>query len=414
MINGIKHKSPREAGSPILKAKIHIDSVAPDQYLDISGLCIVDKTFGAAPRLCLSYGDEHTVFDFRDVHTRRQGRRFGELSLNAGTCRLADIRILAQKLPAVITVISEDQTQQAIVSSFSYDDIDRIYDQLVRQVETNEINSDILKENLNILPKEIRASEEGKILYAVLNVIKHGYEGTAEADMLTIRRMYWRRRKYKMYPKYNKLLNQAIAPMRFGSHGVSLKFADADISPKFWETLNSFVKFLSQEYGPSFLVSGSLLGLVREGRLLPHDDDLDIAILLPATNANEAAKQWVAIRHDLEHRGMLNEPVMAMMNPPILKPTRVGGIPIDLFPAWVEEGKMFIYPHTYGELKRSDVFPLKNDAPTRAAIPRYPEKMLAINYGPDWRIPDTSAVLAWTLWGENYDTFLKAKVFKNW
>jgi hypothetical protein len=128
MINGIKHKSSREAGSPILKAKIQVDSTAPDQYLDISGLCIVDKTFGATPRLCLSSGDEHTVFEFSDVHTERQGKRFGELSLNAGACRLPDVRILAQKLPAVITVISEDQTQQAIISSFSYDDIDRIHD----------------------------------------------------------------------------------------------------------------------------------------------------------------------------------------------------------------------------------------------------------------------------------------------
>lgn len=414
MIEGIKHKSPQDAGSPVLRAKIHTDSSAPDQYLDINGLCIVDKTFGAAPRLCLSFGDEHIFFDFTDAPTKRQGERFADLSLNARACKFADVRIRAENLPAVLTVISEDQTRQAVVSSFSYDALDRLHDQLVRQVEAGKAHPDILEAELNALPDEVGASEEGKILYAVLNVIRNGYDGTAEADMLTIRRMYWRQRQYKMYPRYVELLNRAIAPMSFGSHGVSLKFADTDISADFWQNLNSFVEFLSEDYGPSFLVSGSLLGLVREGALLAHDDDLDIAILLPATSANEAAEQWVAIRRDLGRREMLNEPVMAMMDPPILKPNRVDGVPVDLFPAWIENGKMFVYPHTYGDLKTSDVLPLKNDTGTKAAIPANPEKMLAVNYGPDWRIPDTSAKLDWDLWGKNFETFLKAKAFENW
>jgi len=414
MINGIQHIAPQEDQSPILKLKIDIDRGVPDQYLDISGFCILDKSFGATPKICLSYGNERAIFYFNDARTERQAKRFGDRSLNAGTCSFQDIRILAQNLPAVITIISEDNTQQATVASFVYDDIDQIYDILVRQVESKTIDLEGLEAKIRALPNEMQTSEEGELLYAVLNVIRHGYEGTAEADLLAIRRLYWRRRRYMKYPKYLKLLNEAIAPREFSSHGVNLKFGDADISPKFWKNLNIFVGFLRKEFGPSFLVSGSLLGLVREGGLLPHDDDLDIAILLPATSPEEAAEQWVEVKNNLARRGMLNEPVMAELNAPFLKPVRVDGIAIDLFPAWVIDGKMYVYPHTYGDLKKSDVFPLKKDKPTKALIPRYPEKILEINYGADWRIPDTSAKLAWAQWDENHKDFLKAKAFENW
>ena len=153
------------------------------------------------------------------------------------------------------------------------------------------------------------------------------------------------------------------------------------------------------------------MGFVRKVRLLPHDDDLDIAILLPATSAAEAAEQWLGIKNTLFARGTLNENLFAINNPPVLKPKRIDGVPIDLFPAWIENEKLFVCPHTFGDLAPADAFPIRYDVRTQTPIPAKPEKMLEINYGQDWRIPNTSAKLPWPIWKKNYRQFLNAQAF---
>jgi len=49
---------------------------------------------------------------------------------------------------------------------------------------------------------------------------------------------------------------------------------------------------------------------------------------------------------------------------------------------------------------------------TQALIPAQPEKMLEINDGQGWRIPDTSAKLPWPMWNKKDRQFLNAEAFE--
>ncbi|MGB5863990.1 MAG: hypothetical protein WBG95_06785, partial [Sulfitobacter sp.] len=88
-----------------------------------------------------------------------------------------------------------------------------------------------------------------------------------------------------------------------------------------------------------------------------------------------------------------------------LKP--VAGVEIDLFPAWIEKDRVYVYPHTYGELHRDEVFPLKPCPVTGQAIPAEPEKMLAVNYGPSWDVPNPVFKFEWGRASKKFAKFLK-------
>ncbi len=414
MTSGINHIAPDEKHPSVVKLKLDTTRDIKEGRIDVGGICIAAKDFGAHPTLRLSTAKGDIDLAFKADETPRRQKRFAKLSLNALACEIQQFSVHEADVPATLLLTSEDGTQEAVLAQFDAHPVEQIHDQLVRQVEQNAIDIDALDLALASLPEDSRKSDEGQLMAAVLNIMRHGYEGTGEAELRAMRRIYRSRERFLMYPRYIDLLNLAIAPVVYGNHGLTQKFADMELTQDFWSALNDFLAFLDAEFGPSFLVSGSLLGLIREGQLLPHDDDLDIAIVLPANNAAEAAEQWNGVKQRLIEKGMLNEGMTATARLPLLKSIRIEGVPTDLFPAWLEGEKVFVFPHTFGELDRADVLPLVPEKQFNVPIPRCPEKMLEINYGASWRTPDPNAKLDWPRWNKNYRAFIKSKVFSDW
>tara|TARA_R100000935_G_C2838075_1_gene169319 strand:+ start:2546 stop:3511 length:966 start_codon:yes stop_codon:yes gene_type:complete len=143
----------------------------------------------------------------------------------------------------------------------------------------------------------------------------------------------------------------------------------------------------------AFLNSGTLLGVVREGRLIEHDDDIDLAIILKARTGTEAAREWVALLTQLKNIGLLGEARSGQNQ--IYKLNSVGEFEVDLFPCWIDGDKVFVYPHTFGDLERSQLLPLQKDAASGYPIPADPNSMLEINYGANWRISDPYFIFPW-------------------
>ncbi|MEZ5715690.1 MAG: hypothetical protein R3D85_11245 [Paracoccaceae bacterium] len=152
-----------------------------------------------------------------------------------------------------------------------------------------------------------------------------------------------------------------------------------------WRNVGDLVARLQGLSKGVFLNSGTLLGVTRDGRLIDHDDDIDLGFCLNAGCEADAAAEWVALRRTLEEMGVLD---YEAESPPIYKLKSDGGYEIDLFPCWIERGRVHVFPHTHGELAEADVFPTRPCAVTGLPVPARPENMLAVNYGAGWRAPD--------------------------
>lgn len=156
-----------------------------------------------------------------------------------------------------------------------------------------------------------------------------------------------------------------------------------------------------------FANSGTLLGIVREGGLLAHDNDFDFGVLLQARTAEAAAAEWMGLCDRLIAQGIAVE--RSSWSKVTLKLKKIGQFGVDLFPAWIDENdRVFVYPHTFGELSRAQLLPYSLHAPTGLHIPSDPEAMLVCNYGEDWRVPDAGWTFPWKPANEKFAAFRDA------
>lgn len=208
------------------------------------------------------------------------------------------------------------------------------------------------------------------------------------------------------FETFEALIKDHIGDGGVTNHGFGkANFAERD-HDALWGRIGSHIETLSKAGYQVFLNSGTLLGVVRDGRLIDHDDDIDLAMVLKSGSAIEAAGEWRALRSDLQAMGIFDDETAT--NPAIYKLKPEDGCEIDLFPAWIEQGGVFVYPHTFGELAEDEVLPLASCGVSGRPIPAAPEKMLALNYGDGWRQPDPYFKFPWKASDRRFKAFLEA------
>lgn len=207
------------------------------------------------------------------------------------------------------------------------------------------------------------------------------------------------------FEAFEGLVRQYLHPMRLTNHDyVGATFSDIN-HQTVWEQVRQHLSALSEQGYEVFLNSGTLLGVVRDKKLIDHDDDIDLALILKAKTAKKAAEEWRDLRGKLERLKLFDR--KNFKDDPIYKLTPIGDTQIDLFPAWVEKGRMYVYPHTHGVLETKDVLPLRICELTGHALPANPEKMLEVNYGEGWKHPDPLFKFPWASANRAFEPFLK-------
>ncbi len=209
-----------------------------------------------------------------------------------------------------------------------------------------------------------------------------------------------------LFDRFAAQLKTYLHPLVLTNHGYrEANFERVDHN-QVWSHVGDLVEALEVEGFEVFLNSGTLLGVTREKALIGHDDDVDLAVILDAATEEDAAAEWLRLREWLDMRGLCDKD--AQRAPEIHKLNSIGNVEVDLFPAWVRDGAMFVYPHTYGDLDAAEVLPLRPCEVTGHKVPKTPEKMLEINYGENWQKPDPLFKFPWASANEKFENFLKA------
>lgn len=156
-----------------------------------------------------------------------------------------------------------------------------------------------------------------------------------------------------------------------------------------------------------FANSGTLLGIVREGTLLEHDNDIDLGVLLKARSFEDAAQEWIALTDKLIDDGVGVS--RSKWSKVTLKLQKIGAFGVDLFPAWLDvDDRVYVYPHTFGLLTRDQLLPYDLHGATGLHLPADAEAMLECNYGDGWRVPNVGWGFDWKTANARFEPFLTA------
>jgi hypothetical protein len=141
---------------------------------------------------------------------------------------------------------------------------------------------------------------------------------------------------------------------------------------------------------------GSVLGLIREGKLIGHDDDLDIIISFKREDCPTLSEGVRRVVSHLQQRKFTIRESRFFVHRQILASS---GKSVDVFVGLEEDGKVAWYPQRRGTSAVSDVFPYQVASldGNRCQIPAKPEAYLAAVYGPEWRTPDNGWKHSWKI-----------------
>jgi hypothetical protein len=139
-----------------------------------------------------------------------------------------------------------------------------------------------------------------------------------------------------------------------------------------------------------FVTGGTLLGPVRDGHLIEHDDDVDFAWISRHAHPVEVAREGFEIGRALRRAGfdvVRHSPGHLQMH---FEYQGLSDHYVDVFAGWFAEGwwhQVFCIRHPARREDLLPAIPLWVEDREEPA-PRSPEIQLEANYGPGWRVPD--------------------------
>ncbi len=244
------------------------------------------------------------------------------------------------------------------------------------------------------------ASKEELLGYVVQNASRR----TNYDEVVHILKQLQSKLSRENYREVEEGVLKKIAPVKITAHGYSAGLESMDQRALIGEASKIFNILKALGYS-SFINSGTLLGYVREGKLIGHDDDLDLAVILPGESESEVSRAWIELVNALSQYFVLTKKVNEIATIKF-----DSDVEIDIFPAWSLSGRLFVYPYCYGDVDIDYVVPLVEVTWSGSCltVPKSPEKLLDVNYGKDWRIPDPSWRFDWKGANLKFKSFIKA------
>lgn len=210
--------------------------------------------------------------------------------------------------------------------------------------------------------------------------------------------------KDQEFDAFAEMVNAYLHPLRLTPHGYKEVGFSEENNRLTLDHIGGLIARFEAIGHTVFLNSGTLLGVVRDGRLIEHDDDVDLAIVLESSALPDVAKEWVTLRGRLKELDLLDDGDTGSDEMYKLKPQ--GEITVDLFPCWIADDRLFIYPHTHGEIGAESLLPTQACPVSGYPIPAKPASVLQSNYGANWQKPDPYFVFPWLKQNEIFKDFM--------
>ena len=185
---------------------------------------------------------------------------------------------------------------------------------------------------------------------------------------------------YIVNPKYG----QIIRPL--GSRG---------IEDRIFRALAAGNRLFAELFAKQFFICyGTLLGCLREGDFIAHDDDVDVCFLADAEGLEAAAQEFNTVVSTLRQHGQ-----KIAVDSGAQFHWGLEGTSLDVFMAWMEGDRLYMF-NAGGEFPRTRIEPLLPHSfkGREVLIPKDSEALLELIYGPGWKIPDPS--FQWRLTAE--------------
>lgn len=139
----------------------------------------------------------------------------------------------------------------------------------------------------------------------------------------------------------------------------------------------------------AFIAYGTLLGAVREGRVLGHDSDADLGYVSRHSNPVDVSRESFQIQRRLAEQGW---DVARHSGGAIKINVDEGGVTrgLDVFGGFMDGGNLYLMGEIGVPFREEWIFPLTTATlhGREMPVPAEPDKLLEVTYGPGWRVPD--------------------------
>lgn len=193
-----------------------------------------------------------------------------------------------------------------------------------------------------------------------------------------------------------RVVDPAGRPLAVGKAGLLQPPFDeggADMAESVLDQVSQVLGVLRDECGLAAFVSfGALLGAVREGKLIGHDNDADVGYVSAYSHPTDVARESFRIERAF-HRCGFTYRRFAAGDFKVMVADADGAVRgIDVFAGFLLDDFFYLMPYVRARLPRSAILPLgevKLEGRWLPA-PADPPALLEATYGPEWRIPDPS------------------------
>lgn len=182
-----------------------------------------------------------------------------------------------------------------------------------------------------------------------------------------------------------------LAVSKWGSLSRTFDVLDSGVGDHLVDDLSKLLSVLNDDLGvEAFLAYGTLLGAVRTGAFIAHDNDADIAYLSRYEHPADIARESFALQRALIDRGWsVTRRSGAFIKVSVAEDVATERV-IDVFTAYFIDEMFAVERWIRTELPRASITPLSRIALYGVDLPApaRPEDLLAATYGPQWRVPD--------------------------